>query len=200
MKTLVTILSLTALLASESLFGQNEPLAADKENFTKEATMTNHTIVERPALIVIGIELRTSNAPEAGPKDIPQHWKRFYDEDIINRIPHKISNEVIALYCDYEGDYTQPYSLIIGCPVSALDTIPEGMVAKTIPAGSYAVFHAVGEYPASLIETWGAIWQHTDLKRTYTGDYEFYSEKFALGSPKEVEVYIAVENQAAHND
>ncbi len=35
-----------------------------------------------------------------------------------------------------EGDYTQPYSLVIGCPVSSLDAVPEGMVAKMISPGS----------------------------------------------------------------
>jgi predicted transcriptional regulator YdeE len=68
------------------------------------------------------------------------------------------------------------------------------MVAKIIPASSYVVFHAVGEYPASLIETWGKIWQEQALERTYTGDYELYGNKFA-GSPKEVEVYIGVDSK-----
>lgn len=152
----------------------------------------NYTIVQKPALIVIGIECRTSNAPEDGPQDIPKLWEQFYVEEISNQIPNKISDEVIALYCDYEGDHTQPYSLVIGCPVESLKDVPEGMVAKIIPAGSYAVFRAVGEYPSSLIKAWGNIWQ-TDLKRTYTGDYEWYGDKFISGSPKEVEVFIAVE-------
>ena len=107
---------------------------------------------------------------------------------IQEKIPNKTSNEVIALYCDYEGDYTKPYSLIIGCPVSHPE-VPKGMVTKTIPAGSYALFEAKGEFPKSLIETWQDIWKREDLKRTYTGDFEVYGEKFSDG---EVEVFIAV--------
>lgn len=192
MKDPFTILFITALLISTSLLGQNAPYTSDKTNFTKETPMENPTIVQKPAVLVIGIDCRTSNAPEVGPQDIPKLWGRFYSEDIIKQIPNKISNEVIALYCDYEGDYTQPYSLVIGCPVSSLDTIPPGMVSKTIPASSYAVFHAIGEYPESLIETWGNIWKNQNLKRTYTGDFELYGEKFISGSPKEMEVYIAI--------
>lgn len=153
------------------------PLAAD------------YTIVEKPSIMIIGIACKTSNAPDAGPQDIPKLWGQFYGEGVSDQIPNKISSEVIALYCDYEGDHTQPYSLVIGCPVSSLGTVPEGMVAKIIPAGRYALFHAVGEFPANVIDTWGTIWQ-TELKRTYTGDYEFYGEK----SPKEVDVLIAIEN------
>lgn len=154
----------------------------------------SYTIVKKPATLVIGIDCKTSNAPEAGSRDIPKLWGRFYSEDIMSQIPNKVSNEVIALYCDYEGDYTQPYSVVIGCPVSSIDIIPEGMVAKTIPASSYALFPAIGEYPASLMEAWGNIWKQTNLERTYSGDFELYGDKFISGSPKEVEIYIAVPN------
>lgn len=156
--------------------------------------MGSHEVIQKPAILVIGIDCRTSNAPEAGPQDIPKLWDRFYGEDIIGQIPNKTSNEVIALYCDYEGDYTQPYSVVIGCPVCSIDIIPEGMVAKTIPASSYAVFRATGEHPKALIETWGNIWKQPSLERTYTSDFELYGNKFITGSPKEVEVYIGIDN------
>lgn len=85
-----------------------------------------------------------------------------------------------------------PYSVVIGCPVSMLDKVPEGLVVKQIPGGTYAVYRAIGEHPQTLIETWGEIWQ-TDLPRTYTGDYEVYGKKFTSSSPQEVEVFIAIE-------
>lgn len=172
--------------------GALSALDATQNTLIKDKVMENYTIEQKPSIMVVGIECRTSNAAEDASQDIPQLWGRFHSEDVINQIPNKASYEVIALYCDYEGDYTQPYSLVIGSPVTSLDNIPEGMVSKTIPGGSYAVFNAVGEYPASLVETWGNIWK-TDLKRTYTGDYELYGEKFTSGSPKEVEVLIAIE-------
>lgn len=155
--------------------------------------MENYTVVNQPSKILIGIECRTSNASDAGPLEIPKLWERFYREDIINQIPHKTSNDVIALYCDYESDHTNSYTIIIGCQVSFFDAIPHGMVAKIIPSSSYALFRAIGEHPKSLIETWGSIWQQTALKRTYTGDYEVYGEKFNGESTKEVEVFIAIE-------
>ena len=194
MRTPFTILFIATALVSNPLLGQSASHISNKTNFTEENTMGSHEVVHKPTTLVIGIDCRTSNAPEAGPQDIPKLWGRFYSEDVLNRIPNKISNEVIALYCDYEGDYTQPYSVVIGCPVSSIDTIPEGMVAKTIPASSYAVFRALGEYPASLIETWGKIWKQPSLDRTYTGDFELYGDKFASGSPKELEVFIAVQD------
>lgn len=174
-------------------------LYATSNQINQEDIMKDYTVIQKPSINIIGIECRTSNAPEDGPQDIPRLWGQFYSEDTINKIPNKASYEVIALYCDYEGDYTQLYSLVIGCSVTSLDSIPEGMVAKIIPAGSYGVFRAIGEYPTSLIETWGNIWQ-TKLKRTYTGDYELYGEKFSSASPQEVAVYIAIEKETPNDD
>ncbi len=154
--------------------------------------MENYKTIHNPERIIIGIECRTSNAPEAGPIDIPKHWEKFFRDNIMNQIPDKCSDEIIALYCDYEGDYTEPYSIVIGCTVNSLSQIPEGMVYKTIPEGNYVLFRAVGEHPKTLIETWRTIW-NTPLKRTYTGDYEYYGDKFMSGSPQEVEIFIAIE-------
>lgn len=159
----------------------------------QDQEMKDRQVIHKEAMQIIGIKLRTSNAPDAGPKDIPLHWEKFYSENILEKIPHKISNEVIALYCDYEGDYTQPYSLIIGCVVSSVKDIPEGLVVKTLPETSYAIVPAIGEHPKKLIQAWGNIWQ-SDLKRTYTGDFELYGENFAKESPQKVEVYIAIED------
>lgn len=195
MKNKISFLSIIATFIIGGMMGHCMLLAADQTYFTKENIMENYIVIQKPSMIVVGIECRTSNAPEDGPHDIPRLWGQFYSEKIVNQIPNKVSNEVIALYCDYEGDYTQPYSFVIGCPVGSVDNVPEGMVVKIIPAGSYAIFHAVGEYPTSLIETWGNIW-NTELKRTYTGDYELYGDKFVSGSPKEVEVLIAIENES----
>lgn len=154
--------------------------------------MANYTIQQRPEILIMGIACRTSNAPGVGEKEIPQLWQRFYQEEIMEQVPNRTSDEVIALYCEYEGDHTAPYTLVIGCPVSAVDALPEGLVAKSIPKGAYAEYQAVGEHPAALVKTWGEVWA-TDLPRTYGGDYEVYAETFASDSPQKVGVYIGLE-------
>ena len=154
--------------------------------------MNEYKIINKELMQISGIELRTSNNPDSGPKEIPIHWENFYSDKIFEKIPNKISNEVIALYCDYEGDYTKPYSLIIGCSVSSTESIPSGLVLKNLPKTSYAVFTAIGEHPKALIETWENIW-NSNLKRTYSGDFELYEENFMLKDIQKVEVYIAIE-------
>lgn len=141
---------------------------------------------------IVGLQMRTSNALGKGDVDIPALWEKFLSENIMDQIPSKTSNEVIALYTDYENDYTQDYTIVIGCPVSGLEEVPEGLVMRTIPAGRYEEFQAVGDHPQALIQTWDKIWSSKNLKRTYTGDYEVYGSKF-FNDPKQVDIFIAVE-------
>lgn len=148
-------------------------------------------VVKKPPLMHVGISCRTSNAPDAAPIDIPRVWDKFFREDILNKIPHKASNELVVVYCDYESDYTQPYTYILGCLTTSLDDIPEGMVATSIPAASYNVYQAKGEQPKSLVETWMKIWQ-SPPKRTYTYDLEIYDDRYFAQQPQEIDVYIGV--------
>lgn len=192
MRNILAALTITALFFCNYVVAQEEPSKVLPKLF-KEENIEKYKVVEKPTILVIGIECKTSNAPEAAPNDIPNHWEKFYSENIMNQIPHKTSTEVIAFFCDYEGDYTKPYSLFIGCAVDSIDNIPLGMVFKAIPAGSYAVFHATGEHPKALTDTWEYILEKADLKRTYNVDYEVYGKKFFSADPQEVEVYIALE-------
>jgi predicted transcriptional regulator YdeE len=149
--------------------------------------------VQKPETHVIGIACRTANTSDAAPIDIPRLWQRFYAENILSQIPNSMTDHVIALYCDYEGDYSQPYTCVIGCRVSSIEEVPEGMVAKTIPASTFAVYEAVGEFPQSVLNVWNEVWQSTTLKRTYAGDYEIYGKRFFIDASKPVSIYVAIE-------
>lgn len=156
--------------------------------------MNEFALINKAMITVIGIACQTANTPDGAPIDIPKQWGKFYQEGIMQQIPNRTSEEIIALYCDYEGDFTQPYTFVLGCQVTSADEIPAGMVAKQILAGRYAMYSAVGEHPKTLIETWQHIWQEDkNLKRTYKGDYEVYGDKFFLGNPQQIDVFIGVE-------
>lgn len=169
-------------------------VAIHAEHFDRKGdpSMKDFKVIRKPAMVIVGIECRTSNHPEAGPRDIPKLWQKFYGEKIFDKISNKASDDVIALYCDYEGDHTKPYSIVIGCPVASADQIPQGLVAKTVPASTFAVFRTGEDFPKSLIDTWIGVWQ-SDLNRTYTGDYELYGKRFAEGVSKQVDVWVAIE-------
>lgn len=165
--------------------------AIAQENLLEEnTTSANYTVKQQPQQLIIGLELRTSNAECMN--TIPKHWERFCKEEVFNTIPNKVGNDIFALYTDYEGDCTMPYSYIIGCEVSTLDEIPAGLVSRVVPESTYAVFTARGAFPQSVIDTWQAIWK-TDLKRLYTCDFEMYRADFHPQQNSEMEVYIAIE-------
>ena len=146
----------------------------------------NYEIINKEKFKIIGIEVRTINQDNQAAEDIGNLWKRFFEENIISQIPHKSGSSIISLYTDYEGDFTKPYSCVIGCEVSAEQT-PEGLVIKEIPESKYAVFTAPNNSPESLFAVWNFIW-NSDLKRTYTGDFEVYEQ-----NTPEVKIYVAIE-------
>ncbi len=147
-------------------------------------------IEHREKKLFIGLELRTNN--EECSLAMPAHKERFFKEDILSRIPNKINENVLALYTDYEGDYTKPYSWILGSEVSSLEQVPEGLVGKTIPESKYALFTTQGEFPQGLIAVWQNVWE-SGLPRSYTSDFEVYRSDFDPQGNPEVKVYIAVE-------
>jgi predicted transcriptional regulator YdeE len=141
---------------------------------------------------VIGIPIKTSNENGQFFIDVPPLWERFYKEGMAEKIPNRLNKDLLAVYTDYEGDYTKPFTYIIGCEVSSLDKVPEGMRGIEIPAFSYAVFTAKGEFPQSMGIAWHAIW-HSGLKRSYTTDYEIYHADFNPQNNPEIDIFIAVE-------
>lgn len=142
---------------------------------------------------IIGRADRTSNTLEADfiTARIPAAWESFINDDLTALIPHQRKEGVLlAIYTDYESDYTGEYTHIIGAEVSELSAIPEGMVGLTVPPAHYLVFRASGEMPDAVFKAWQAVWdyfsQPSVYQRAYTADYEHY------GEPNSVSIYVAV--------
>ena len=141
---------------------------------------------------IIGISVRTSNDPGKGDKDIPELWSRFSSEMIYSLIPSKINDDIYGVYSDYEGDHTQQYTLTIGCRVSSIDQIPEGMDAVKICAGNYEKFSAQGKLSENVIfNKWIEVWQ-TDLNRKYSTDIEYYPSDSFKGDELSFDILISL--------
>ena len=63
---------------------------------------------------VIGISVRTTNENWQSAQDIGALWEQFYTENIFDKIPYKISNDILAIYTDYKSNYQEEYTTIIG--------------------------------------------------------------------------------------
>lgn len=153
----------------------------------------HYTIEHQQKKFFIGLELRTDNATCS--TTMPAHKEKFFKENISAKIPNKINSNILALYTDYEADHTKSYSWILGCEVSSLSEIPEGLTGKIIPESNYAVFTTEGEFPQGLIAAWQAIWK-SPFSRSYTSDFEVYPPHFDPQKNPEVKIYIAINNNS----
>jgi predicted transcriptional regulator YdeE len=141
---------------------------------------------------IIGISVRTTNENGQAMQDIPALWNRFMADGILEKIPNKIANEVYSMYTDYEKDHTKPYTTIIGCKVENLNSLPEGMVGKKIPAANYYLQTAKGNVMDGIVyKEWVKIW-NSDLPRVFTADFEIYGEKAQDMQNAEIDIFIAI--------
>jgi len=141
---------------------------------------------------IIGISVRTTNENGQSGEDIPALWNKFMTEGIAEKIPNKIDNALYCIYTDYEKDHTKPYTTLLGCLVSSLDFIPEGMTGKTIEKATYEKFTAKGNLQENIVfNEWLKIW-NSDLDRSFTSDFEIYGEKAQNPETAEVDIFIAI--------
>ena len=141
---------------------------------------------------VIGIAVITTNENGQSGIDIPALWNKFMSERVLERIPNKIDNTLYCVYTDYEKDHTKPYTTILGCKAESLDSIPDGMIGKTIEGGNYIPLFAKGNLLQRVVfNEWVKIWNST-MERSYTADFEVYGEKAQNPESAEVDICIAV--------
>lgn len=141
---------------------------------------------------IIGISIRTTNENGQAKKDIGGLWQKFMSENIMAKIPNVVDETIYAVYTDYEGDHTNPYTTILGCKVSSLSEVPKEMVSKEIEGSTYTKFTAKGDLTDNaVIDAWVKIW-NMDLERTYTADFESYGTKAINPADGEADIYVAV--------
>jgi predicted transcriptional regulator YdeE len=141
---------------------------------------------------IIGISTRTTNKNNQVQQDLPKLWDQFYADNIFDKIPNKVSDNILSIYTDYKSNYTDEYTTIIGVPVSTLAEIPSKLIGREFSADNFHKFVAKGEMPNAVINLWLNIWKRDkELDRKYSYDFEVYSQKSQNGENSEVEIYIA---------
>ena len=159
----------------------------------------NPIVTEKTAIKIVGIEIRTNNQDEmgSGGKIGPQ-WKRFYQENLDAKIQNQVSPEkTFAIYTDYESDFRGEYSFLLGKEVRTFDTVPAGMIAKTIPSAKYAVFTSdKGTVPNIVIAIWKHIWalkpNEIGGDRAYKADFEVYDSRSNDPTNAQIDVFLSI--------
>ena len=150
------------------------------------------TLIQNPPFAFIGLSIRTTNENQQAMHDISVLWTRFFTEKILATIPNKVADTIYCIYTDYEKDYTKPYTTLLGCKVSSLENIPDGLVGRKIDGGTYTTFTAKGNLNKGIVgQKWGEIWS-TEIERAYTADIEVYGEKAQNPADAEIDILIAI--------
>lgn len=148
--------------------------------------------MKKPAIKLVGISLgkKTTNQKNQSAVDCGMLWEKFQNEKIAERIHQKKGDAVFAVYYNYEGDYTQPYSYFIRQEVSENAIVMEGLQSIKIPAGEYQKITAKGEMPNCVADAWRNIWKQDDYPRAYKADFEVYDQRSADWQKAEVDIFI----------
>lgn len=144
----------------------------------------------------IGIQVETTNKNGQSAQDLGNLWGKFMGENLFSSIPNKASEDIFVIYTDYESDYQEKYTVIIGTKVSDLQEIPQGMVGREFPEQTFKKWIAKGEIPSALMKTWQEIWRNDkNLNRSYLYDLEVYGSKSQKGKNSEVEIWLGVREE-----
>ena len=153
------------------------------------AAESEYEVVKTESFPIVGIAIRTTNENNQSAADIGQLWSRFWNESVAANIPNRINDDAYCVYTEYDGDFTKPYTCIVGCCVESLDNIPQGMKGVTIEAGGYAKLTAKGNLNEGVVvKEWTKLWS-SGLNRKYKTDYEHY---VATSNPENAEVDIFI--------
>lgn len=142
-------------------------------------------------LIGLGLIGKTTNQNGQSGIDCGNLWEKFEKEHFAERIPDKVCNNIYAVYFNYDGDHTQPFSYFIGCKVKSDALIPKDMTQLMIPAGSFTKVVAKGKMPDCVANSWNNIWD-SGIERIFKYDYEVYDERSKDWNHAEVDIFLSV--------
>jgi len=120
---------------------------------------------------------RTYGQPRQGP--ISRLWAAFVQRNLLLDIPNQAQpGEIVCVYTDHESDQDGDYLALLGRTVTSLDSIPEGMSGKLIPAQMMAAIDVAGNLQTTIPATWErALPMFTPdyrLQRTFVADLDIY--------------------------
>lgn len=162
--------------------------------------MLEPQILEKPAMTIVGLETPFIHglSPETNNfQVIPPLWGRL--DKRMSEIPGRIGHASYGIIYgrpEEQRSHKDELQYICGVQVRAPATVPEGMITRTIPAGTFAVFHhrgpieKIGETCYAIYRVWlpQSKWKHAEI-----ADVELYDERFNCEGPdSEFDYWISV--------
>lgn len=147
---------------------------------------------KKEALKIVGLSVETLNAPGRAENEIPGLWMKFMEANLIEKVTNRISDDIYAVYCKYEGDHLAPYTTLIGYAIPTDEATPSGLTEIAIPESNYSVFKAEGDLTdKAVLNTWNTIW-NTDLNRNYIADFEIYGDEASNPKDGKIDIFVGI--------
>lgn len=164
----------------------------------------NQTIIELPAIKLVGITTRTNNkhlfSTDPVENKVAATVQKYFHNSMSKHINSKKNpGTTFCVYTDYESDYNGEYTYFIGEEVTSFDKIEDGFETLTIPLQTYTKFtNTPGPMPDVCIDMWQRIWKMNDNalggKRAYIADFELYDERSVNHNNVTLDIYIGIQN------
>ena len=162
--------------------------------------MLQAQIVEKPALQVVGMEAAFIHAlsPQAtNSQVIGPLWDSFVHR--AREVPNRIGEEMVGvMYSRPEKERAHPDELqyIAAVRVSEVEKIPAGMVKRTVPTSTFAVFthrgpiQKIGDTVREIYRVW---LPQSGFRHAEIADVELYDHRFHCDrDDSELEYWISV--------
>ena len=158
--------------------------------------MLEPQIVETKELLVVGYEASFVHAlsPDANSGQvIGQLWNRFVHD--ASKIPCCSGEEMLGVIYgrpEEQRSHRDELQYIAAVTVTAVGSLPEGMVAHTIPAGLFADFQHRGSIDriGRTVEEIYRVWlPQSEYEHAEVADVEFYDHRFNCESEESIMEY-----------
>ena len=147
-------------------------------------------IIDRDAIRLIGLEQAYD---QDNKQSIPELWQRLQER--LGEIPGQRSGVAYGV-CETQDPDEGRFLYMAGVEVDSLETVPHGMVGKTLPAQRYAVFtHSghISDLPKTVYTIWNKGLPDAGLEPAKAPDFEVYDRRFDPETGRGVvEVWIPV--------
>ena len=142
-------------------------------------------------LIGLKLEGKTTNENNQSNKVCGLLWQQFESGNFREIIPGKLSDDIYAVYFDYEHQDKAVFFYFIGCRAEDTATAPAGLQALQIPGQHYEKYTAKGVMTGCITDQWMAI-RESGIRRLFGFDFELYDQKSRDWSNAEVDICVSV--------
>ncbi|AHD23051.1 AraC family transcriptional regulator [Rhodococcus pyridinivorans SB3094] len=140
-------------------------------------------IVRREQTLVAGLPVRSPRRALGQVRDraLERAWHAVLKE--------KLGGPLASAYTDHAVEIGSYYTQTVGYRCESLDQVSEGHFVACVPAGTYAKFSSMGNFPQVVSDLWEQVGEAEAsgaIQRSFVGDFESYPNAFSI------DLYVSV--------